>query len=511
MEVGRSPARTRNSTTTNNNNSKPQQRQLTLQDAINRAYHNMCLLLKKEDANVAVPEDFRLFLEEDMIRHFLYDVVIFSHEMVKLLDNEEECALLFKDLVPGVHELERQQRIADKLGSSSKSRLTKLATTYSQLLLTCSNFEHTIEDLNFFECLYLFTIEVIKMHMRRREFWKPIRQQMAWLLCGPTRSLVEFGKDDFDARQEAQAKQAKQVMQPRTLDDFIITMDEDDAGANDLGDAKIGKQFSELSSSAAMHAKFKSHRKGLPVTSAGLSPTSLDATGFAALIGSPGPPELKPTKDLPTVAGLGGGGYFYKDSNQIEVLREAANRKKVWEQSQGGMLKNTLARRAARRRAEKGSGPKSMARNMVQAIKTIENSQKICEEVLQNKAKVKAERARLSPRPRVELTLDKAQNFGTPLIAKLTPRVQPALVAPTEPTDPLAPTLPADDKPRSSRLTPRQQRVVDGYERSRKKGLLAVQDDDGDDGETVAVKSPVSQHSRQAHRGSMIPVVRGKG
>ena len=133
MEVGRSPARTRNSTTTNNNNSKPQQRQLTLQDAINRAYHNMCLLLKKEDANVAVPEDFRLFLEEDMIRHFLYDVVIFSHEMVKLLDNEEECALLFKDLVPGVHELERQQRIADKLGSSSKSRLTKLATTYSQL------------------------------------------------------------------------------------------------------------------------------------------------------------------------------------------------------------------------------------------------------------------------------------------------------------------------------------------------------------------------------------------
>ena len=29
--------------------------------------------------------------------------------MVKLLDNEEECALLFKDLVPGVHELERQQ------------------------------------------------------------------------------------------------------------------------------------------------------------------------------------------------------------------------------------------------------------------------------------------------------------------------------------------------------------------------------------------------------------------
>ena len=269
---------------------------------------------------------------------------------------------------------------------------------------------------------------------------KPIRQQMAWLLCGPTRSLVEFGKDDFDARQEAQAKQAKQVMQPRTLDDFIITMDEDDAGANDLGDAKIGKQFSELSSSAAMHAKFKSHRKGLPVTSAGLSPTSLDATGFAALIGSPGPPELKPTKDLPTVAGWEAAGTSTRTQTKSKCSGSSQPQKGVGPKP-GGMLKNTLARRAARRRAEKGSGPKSMARNMVQAIKTIESSQKICEEVLQNKAKVKAERARLSPRPRVELTLDKAQNFGTPLIAKLTPRVQPALVAPTEPTDPLAPTI----------------------------------------------------------------------
>ena len=432
---------------------------LTLQEAIDRAYQNMCLLLKKEGTNISVPEEFRYFCGEDLMRHFLFDIVLYTHELVKLLDDEQKTNTLFKGLVPGKHELEKQQRIADTLGSTTRARMMDLATSYSQLLLTCSNFEHGIEDLNFFECLYLFTIEVIKMHVRRREWWKAIRQQIAWLLCGATRSLVEYGREDFDAKEE-QSKQMSKAIQMRTLDDFML--DGDDAMVNnDTG--------TDLNATAATHTK-KAKRSFLQGGTSFMQ--SPDARG-GPYCSSPGPTDTQHVW-LPAVQAKASGGYFFRDEERVERIREAKKSKIMFDQLQGGMLKNMLARRSAGRRAEQGSGPRAMAQKMVQAVKTIENSQKICKSVLDNRAKVRAERARLSPRPRVELQLDKAQNFGTPLISKISPRIQAAMVPTTN--GQLVPKYPSNEKPK--RLTIRQQRVIDDFKRSRAKGGLLMEESD---------------------------------
>ena len=147
-------------------------------------------------------------------------------------------------------------------------------------------------------------------------------------------------------------------------------------------------------------------------------------------------------------------------------MREAITKKKLWDQSQGEMIHNTLARKAAGRRAEKGEGPKALAQKMVRAIKSIENSQKVCEQVLASRERIYIKKKRLSPRPRVELTLDKLQNFGTPLISKISPRVQVAAVPPVQPQQ-LVPSIPSTTKPKSSRLTNRQQRVIESFKNSR--------------------------------------------
>ena len=432
---------------------RQEKERLTLQNAIDRSYHNMCLLVKNKNSSVLVADEFKYFCQEELMRHFLYDIVLYTHALVKLLDTQENTNI-FKDLIPGKmkHELEKQQRIADDLSKNPTARMTELATTYSQLLLSCSNFENDTEDLNFFECFYLFTVEVIKMHVRRREWWKAIRQQIAWLLCGPTRSLVEFAKDDFDTN-EIENKETSNVLQFRTLDDFM----ED----NTLLYAGVGNPTQNIArepnKTVDKHAVIKMQRG---------TARKLRATGGGNQTNCFGATTNQSIHELPIVAGRGGGGYFFRHQDQIERMREAMTKKKLWNQSQGEMMHNTLARKAAGRRAEKGEGPKALAQKMIRAVRSIENSQKICEQVLANRERIRIEKKRLSPRPRVELTLDKLQNFGTPLISKISPRVQVAAVPPVQPQQ-LVPSIPSTTKPKSSRLTNRQQRVIESFKNSR--------------------------------------------
>lgn len=146
-------------------------------------------------ANLEIPIGFYDMYKSSLMRNFLASAIFYFYSYIRVM----RLAQQHRDAVTDGHEalMQRDQPIDFDANaelcaarSEQKERLECMSRSYARLLLACSNFEHTYDDVLLFECIYQFVFLVLKASVdpapfAPRELWNRIQGELCYVFRGP--------------------------------------------------------------------------------------------------------------------------------------------------------------------------------------------------------------------------------------------------------------------------------------------------------------------------------------
>jgi len=153
--------------------------------------------------NIEIPVRFYEFYNHSLLKNLLVNCMNYFYAYIKIMQLYEQIPI---DEPLRTEDKNKKKNKIKKYDEYEKARelqiesLNSVSKAYSRVILSCSNFEQSQDDIMFYECIYHFAFLVLKQSVNPQPFspnafWNTVRCELSFMFRGLDFSIEKRKQD----------------------------------------------------------------------------------------------------------------------------------------------------------------------------------------------------------------------------------------------------------------------------------------------------------------------------